>query len=102
MILISIASFATVAVKRLPDLALLLCRPHHRIAGFAVERLLKFGQIAERAVHAPLTDRMRIGEHHLSLRLWTDRVAARLSPRDEELLLGCETLHVRRLLLAGE
>src|SRR5215831_919468 len=37
---------------------------------------------------------MRVALSHRAGEFWTDRIAAKLSPRDEELLLGCEAVGV--------
>src|ERR671925_1109496 len=83
----------------LPDFALLFRRTHHGVAGLAVEGFLEFGKIRERPVHAIFADGVRIGQHHLPLRLRTHLVAARLSPGDEELLLRSEAFALGAAIL---
>ena len=87
-------------VERSPDLdhalpgpAALLRAPHHRRVRAALERLAKLRQVRERTDDAVLRDRVGIAlDHQLLLRLGADRVAAELAPRDEELLLGRESV----------
>src|SRR5438874_11710372 len=47
--------------KSSPNVHAFVCRPNHRRTIRHVERLLKFGHIRERSVHAKLRGRMRIG-----------------------------------------
>src|SRR5262245_19861673 len=72
----------------LPHLATLRGRAHHRSTRLAGEGLLKLGQVGQRTDHAVLADGMRIALHHGAGKLRTHRIATKLSPRDEELLIG--------------
>jgi hypothetical protein len=75
---------------------------HHALANFTTKRLLKFGQVRQRPIYSPLSYRMRISNHHQPLHLEASRITPRLSPAQEESLLGCQSVHDRRPRFARE
>src|SRR5205823_4240344 len=95
-----VAAYVSALRVRLPDLAAFSLLPHHGIAGLATKGALELWQIAQRADHAVLANGVRIGENHLALGFGTNSITARLSPSDEELLLGGEAVNVGRARLA--
>src|SRR5205823_6042763 len=78
----------------LPHLTPLSLRPHHGCVGLAGKCFSEFWQVRQWAVHAILSDGVRVGFDHQALLLGTDGVAAELSPGDEELLFGSEAVNV--------
>src|SRR5712692_440510 len=79
----------------LPHLASLGFRADHRRLRLARERLLELGQVGERTDDSILADRVRVALDHRSRELRPDGVAAKLPPRDEELLVRSEAVDRR-------
>jgi len=78
----------TLRSRSLPDVAALSFGPDHGCVGLATPRFLKFGQVRQWTITPVLRNRMRIALHHQASRFRTNLVSAKLSPCNEELLLG--------------
>src|SRR4029077_4330196 len=83
----------------LPYFTPLTRRTHHRRIFLTTKRLCKCRQVRQRSDHAELRNRVRISLHHFSLRLRTNFIPTKLSPRNEKLLVRRNYIESRSRML---